>query len=676
MPVQAGAAETAAGLAVEDVEDAANEREQKEQRGQGKRRAQWEQGERTEQRSQPGQPSEVEQRSHAGQPREAEQRSHAGQPREADQRSQIASTISGAESPSLLVLYGSNLGTAEGIARELAHTSRLYGFKSEVGPLNDWVGRLPNEGAVVIVTASYSGRPPHNAAKFVQWLKQVQPNELLGVQYAVFGCGDRNWSNTYQDVPRWIDDQLTLKGGTRLSPRGEADAGGNVERQLAEWRETMWADMKHAFGLQAAEHHHVAVEQQRSLHVQFVSELVSGLEALPLARTYGAVITTVLDNRELQMAGSERSTRHIELAWPEGMTYQEGDHLGVLPSNSKENVDRILRRFRLHGNDQLILTSDGRNMAHLPLNRPVSLIELLRHSVEIQEPATRAQLRELAAYTVCPPHKRELEALLDEAVYKEHIWNKRISMLSLLEQYEACELPFEQFLELLPPLKPRYYSISSSPRTDAKQVSITVAVVHGPAWSGNGEYEGVASTYLATCKRGEEVLMFVRTPESGFQLPEDATVPIIMIGPGTGVAPFRGFLQARAALKKQGLPIGEAHLFFGCRNELDFIYREELEQFQKEGVVTLHTAFSRAEGMPKCYVQHLLAQHATEIIEMLNDQGRLYVCGDGSQMAPDVEATLQQAYRDVRGVGEQEAQAWLDKLQAEGRYAKDVWART
>lgn len=170
--------------------------------------------------------------------------------------------------------------------------------------------------------------------------------------------------------------------------------------------------------------------------------------------------------------------------------------------------------------------------------------------------------------------------------------------------------------------------------------------------------------------------LFVRTPESGFQLPDDPATPIIMVGPGTGVAPFRGFLQARDALKLEGFALGEAHLYFGCRNESDFMYREELEQYERDGIVTLHIAFSRVEGTPKTYVQHLLEQNSSDVINLLAGGGRIYVCGDGARMAPDVESALQQAYRTVHGAGHEEAKDWLDNLQTEGRYAKDVWAGT
>lgn len=299
-----------------------------------------------------------------------------------------------------------------------------------------------------------------------------------------------------------------------------------------------------AFGLKLNEN---AEKERSALGLQFVS----GLGGSPLAQTYEAVYASVAENRELQAPESGRSTRHIEITLPKEAAYHEGDHLGVLPVNSKEQVSRVLRRFNLNGNDQVLLTASGQSAAHLPLDRPVRLHDLLSSCVELQEAASRAQIREMAAYTVCPPHKRELEDFLEEGVYQEQILTSRVSMLDLLEKYEACELPFERFLELLRPLKPRYYSISSSPRKHPGQASITVGVVRGPARSGLGEYRGVASNYLADRGPEDGIVMFVRTPETRFRLPEDPEKPIIMVGPGTGVAPFRGFLQARAALKKK-----------------------------------------------------------------------------------------------------------------------------
>lgn len=567
----------------------------------------------------------------------------------------------------LLVLYGSNLGTAEGIARNFGEKAQSNGIQAEVCPLDEWSGKLPKQAIILIITASYNGKPPHNAKGFVDWLRDAEPASVQGIRYAVLGCGDRGWSGTYQSIPRYLDEQLTLLGGERWLTRGEMDAGGDMEKQVEEWEELAWQSLRDVPGIQIIDKEPT---KQNALHMEWVQDNTE----FPLVQTYGAAHAFVRVNQELHAPKSDRSTRHIEIILPEGVTYREGDHLGVLPKNQPDHVKRVLKRFELTGEERIKLTTRGTNLMHLPLGRSVKLRDLLVHCVELQGPATRMQLREMANHTICPPHKRELEMMLEDESYARTILGAGVSMLDLLEKYEACELPFANFLELLPPLKPRYYSISSSPLLNREQASITVSVVREPAWSGKGEYLGVASTYLSQLEPGESIFMFIRTPESGFALPEEVNTPVIMVGPGTGVAPFRGFLQARAALKQKGAELGEAHLFFGCRNDGDFIYRDELEQFEQQGVVKLHTAYSRAADQPKTYIQHLMSRKAEVLVRLLDQNGRIYICGDGTHMAPEVEGTLRQMYQEARGASLEEARHWIMQLQVEGRYVQDVWA--
>lgn len=567
----------------------------------------------------------------------------------------------------LLVLYGSNLGTAEGIARELAETGHYLGFRSEVGTLDQYAAKLPTEGAVLIVTASYNGNPPDNAKYFVDWLQEAEASALQGVKYAVFGCGDHNWASTYQKIPHLVDQRLTELGAQRLYEPGEGDASDDFEKQLDDWKEQLWPQLMGTFDLNYS-------GGEKKEHSNLSVSFVSGMVGTPLAETYDAFHSEILENRELQHDDSGRSTRHIEVSLPVEASYREGDHLGILPQNPASLIKRVTDRFHLKLSDHLLLKGSGRSAAHLPLERPVSLPDLLGHSVELQDVATRAQIREVAAYTVCPPHRKELEALLDEEKYKTEVLAKRITMLDLIEQYEACEIPFDRFLELLPPLKPRYYSISSSPKVHSDRISITVSVVRGTARSGKGEYRGIASNYLAEQSIGSSIVMFIRRPQSGFQLPDDPATPIIMVGPGTGVAPFRGFLQAREVLQQEGNILGQAHLYFGCRHpQHDFLYREELEQYAHKGIVTLHTAFSREQEEVKVYVQHQMKKDAQLLIELIDQGAHFYICGDGTKMAPDVEQTLREAYQEVHRVSEEESVQWLDNLLSKGQYAKDVW---
>ncbi|TDO13136.1 cytochrome P450/NADPH-cytochrome P450 reductase [Bacillus subtilis] len=567
----------------------------------------------------------------------------------------------------LLVLYGSNLGTAEGIAGELAAYGRQLGFTAETAPLDDYIGKLPEQGAVVIVTASYNGAPPDNAAGFVEWLEELEEGRLKGVSYAVFGCGNRSWASTYQRIPRLIDDMMQAKGASRLTPIGEGDAADDFESHRESWENRFWKETMEAFDISKISQK----EDRPSLSITFLSEATE----TPLAKAYGAFEGIVLENRELQTADSPRSTRHIELQVPDAKTYKEGDHIGILPKNSQELVQRVLSRFGLQSN-HVIKMSGSPHMAHLPMDRPIKVADLLSSYVELQEPASRLQLRELASYTVCPPHKKELEQLVSEdGIYKEQVLEKRLTMLDLLEDYPACEMPFERFLELLPSLKPRYYSISSSPKVHANIVSMTVGVVKGSAWSGRGEYRGVASNYLAELNKGDAAACFIRTPQSGFQVPDDPETPMIMVGPGTGIAPFRGFIQARSVLKKEGNMLGEALLYFGCRRpDHDDLYREELDQAEQDGLVTVRRCYSRVENESKEYVQHLLKLDAQKLISLIEKGAHIYVCGDGSRMAPDVENTLRLAYEAEKGANQEESAEWLMKLQNQKRYVKDVWS--
>jgi cytochrome P450/NADPH-cytochrome P450 reductase len=344
-------------------------------------------------------------------------------------------------------------------------------------------------------------------------------------------------------------------------------------------------------------------------------------------------------------------------------------------------VDSVARRFGFLPADQIRLqVAEGRR-AQLPVGDAVSVGRLLTDFVELQQVATRKQIQIMSEHTRCPVTKPKLLAYVgDDAAaaerYRSDILGRRKSVFDLLEEHPACELPFHAYLEMLSLLAPRYYSISSSPSVDANSCSVTVGVVEGSASSGRGIYKGICSNYLAGRRTGETIHATVRETKAGFRLPDDAAVPIIMIGPGTGLAPFRGFLQERAALKAKGSNLGPAMLFFGCRHpDQDYLYRDELERFAANSIVELHVAFSRV-GPEKTYVQHRIAERADDVWAIIDGGGTFYVCGDGSRMEPDVRAAIIALYRAKTGNDEAAASAWMDELTASKRYNLDVWGQT
>jgi len=306
------------------------------------------------------------------------------------------------------------MGTSERIARDLAVTARFKGFRSEVAPLDEFAGGLPTDGVIFVITSSYNGNPPKNARKFIKWLKEDTGETMNGVRFAVFGCGDTNWASTYQEIPTFIDESLSERGATRLLQKGQGDASGDFEKQYEEWHDQIWPIVFEAFGLESITPSNTAND---TLSVHFVN----GLIASPLPR--------------------------------EEVPVQKSNAIGIIPHNSAELVERVLNRYGLDKNAQVILSGSRKEVSHLPLDFPVRVWDLLSYSVDLGETATHHQLRELAELTVCPPHKRELESMLNEEAYSLQVAEKGMSMLQLLVKYPACELPFERFIELLSPLK-------------------------------------------------------------------------------------------------------------------------------------------------------------------------------------------------------------------------------
>jgi cytochrome P450/NADPH-cytochrome P450 reductase len=578
----------------------------------------------------------------------------------------------------LLVLYGSNLGTAEELATRVADLAEVNGFATKLASLDDHVGKLPEEGGVLIFCASYNGAPPDNATRFLKWISSGLPKDAFAnVRYAVFGCGNSDWAATYQSVPRLIDEQLAAHGGRSVYARGEGDARSDLDGDFESWFAKLAPLATKEFGV-ASEFSRTAEDEPL-----YSVEPVAATSVSAVAAMGGLSPMKVRANRELQnktaVNRSERSTRHIEIELPADMAYRVGDHLSVVPRNDPALVDAVARRFGFLPADQIRLkVADGRR-AQLPAGEPVSVGRLLTDFVELQQVATRKQIQIMSEHTRCPATKPKLVAYVaDDATsterYRSEILGQRRSVFDLLEEHPACELPFHAYLEMLSLLAPRYYSISSSPSVDRSHCSITVGVVEGVANSGRGIYKGVCSNYLASRRAGETIHATVRETKAGFRLPDDASIPIIMIGPGTGLAPFRGFLQERAALKARGTTLGPSMLFFGCRHpDQDYLYADELKGFEAGGITELHTAFSRAEG-PKTYVQNLLTIHKDRVWALIEQGAIIYVCGDGGKMEPDVKAALLAMYSERTGSGADAAQRWIDELGTGNRYVLDVWA--
>lgn len=566
------------------------------------------------------------------------------------------------ENPQLVVLYGSNSGSSRNFALQLVHNVTKKGFTAKMGELDAYVDQIPKDSKVVIITASYEGQPTNDAKNFVQWLKKNSTIDLKGLAYTVFGCGNKDWANTYQAIPIFLDQRLQELGATRFFERGEADAKADFLGNFERWEEALLNVLE-----QTLEHSKNPNNRGQQLAVEMI-KTPSKLQHLKQKQLKEG---RILANKELVDMTHElgRSKRHIEIQLTNGMTYQAGDYLTILPFNTTDNVARVLKHFLIAPDTKIIL-KDQSQTALLPLGYPVAVGEVLTHYVELGQPVTRQQLETLVDKTPCPPERMELEKWLQKDIYTKEVFEKRVSLIDVLQRIGSCSLTFDEFLGMLPAMKPRQYSISSSPVVDPSICSLTVAVVAAPAWCGQGNYQGVASNYLASLNIGDAVWIAITPSKQAFHLPENIQTPVIMVGAGSGIAPFRGFIQERA----EQIAAEKMLLFFGCDHpDVDFLYKEELMVWQERGIVDVCPAYTYQVDNGIKYVQDRVWKEKDQIWETLKEGAVVYVCGDGKYMAPAVRATFVQIYKEQMSAKQEEAEKWMDQLIETGQYVLDTF---
>jgi sulfite reductase (NADPH) flavoprotein alpha-component len=547
----------------------------------------------------------------------------------------------------LLILYGSQTGTAEGLAMKLASEAASHGYQARVLEMNAHRALdLPSEPLLVIVTSTWGdGDPPDNAVEFWNYLHAEPLPRLERLSFSVLALGDKNYAD-FCGAGRKFDLRLEQLGARRIQPREDCDT--DYEAAARRWMDGFWSALKNErAGSEPANATGTTAAQPEAKQAWAeVPAAYSRTNPFP-ARLIG--------NRRLNGVGSPKDTRHIEIALENsGLTYEPGDALGVMPSNCPALVADILKALRC----------DGEEAVPDPQGRETSLRAALRQGYQITQipPAFFRLVAERSGAgslleLLDPARKEELDQFLSGR-----------EIIDLLLSRLELKIDPAEFVGCLRKLQPRLYSICSSQKAHPQEVHLTVGVVRYEARE--RERKGVCSTFLA-----ERVDEAVRVPiffqkSHGFRLPADGGTSIIMVGPGTGIAPFRAFLEERRMTGAKG----RAWLFFGDqRREHDFLYREELESFQADHTLTrLDTAFSRDQS-EKVYVQDRMRESSDELWEWLEEGAHFYVCGDAKRMARDVEAALIEIIRKSGGKTAEQAAEYLAGLKAEKRYQRDVY---
>jgi sulfite reductase (NADPH) flavoprotein alpha-component len=540
-----------------------------------------------------------------------------------------------AVTPELTVLFGSESGNSEGLADQTVKTAAKSGFKAKAVSMGDInPAKLKGiENLLVIVSTWGEGDPPENSVDFVSTLMSDKAPQLTGTRFSVLSLGDTSYEH-FCKTGIDVDARLEALGAQRIYDRKDCDV--DFDDDYAAWSK----------GALAA-----------------LSALVTVTPATPVSSA-APVTTTVKYSRKnpfpselnervlLNGRGSAKETIHLEFNLEgSGLIYEAGDALAVIPHNAQDVVDAILAVTQLDGSSTVTL-KDGECTLGDALTRKLD--------------ATAISLPVLKRYNEIAQDAKLAALITDKEALKEYTWGREI--IDVLTDFPAKSITADQLAGTMRKLPPRLYSIASSPKAHPGEVHLTVGVVR---YDSNGrERKGVCSTYLADrIEEGSAIDVFV-TPNKHFKVPANPDAPLIMVGPGTGIAPFRAFIEERQATEAKG----KNWLIFGDQHYLtDFLYQTEWQSYLEDGVLTkLDVAFSRDQA-EKIYVQDRMRENAKELYAWLEEGASFCVCGDASRMAHDVDQALHDVIAQEGNMSVAAAADYVKQLKADKRYVRDVY---
>jgi NADPH-ferrihemoprotein reductase len=607
----------------------------------------------------------------------------------------------------LTVYYGSQTGTAESFAQQIEREGPDKGFLVHVIDLEDisveQVLERKDNGvskAIFLVATYGEGEPTDNSAEFIRNLKAGLNTEeekkeqdvldLQGLEFCVFGLGNRQYEH-FNAMGKTVDDRLGRAGAKRIIDVGLGDDDSDLEGDFENWKDNvLWPGLTKLYVKDASciVHKESGMLPDCPYIAEYSTKKNETPEKLSIDQVHGSSrhYFTSFDCpvslvRELRSSQDPGSTVHMEIdvSKVKGFSYQTADNLGVLPVNDETVVKSVADALGLDLDTFFsIKAASGHEWHGAPFPMPISVNECLSRYCDLTSAPRRSELKLLAAYAHDSTDKKALLRMSSKegkAEYREKIMDAHVGLVDLLKLCPSVQMPLEHFLGFCPRLLPRYYTISSSSSVYPNSVHLTVAVTESVRQDGSA-FRGVCSSYLAGLDPKTKPTVRVFCRESTFRLPKEPSRPILMVGPGTGIAPMRALLQERSyqrtSLKQV---VGPNVLYFGCKKRsMDYLYKEELDAFRKQGDLDMfHIAFSR-EQKEKVYVQHLLSKNGKDTWNSINGLGAsIFVCG-GVKMGHDVTEVLKDICIKEGNLSPEDAKEYLKKLASEGRFVQELWA--
>jgi len=600
----------------------------------------------------------------------------------------------------LNIYFGSQTGTGEGFAKVLKNEAKKKGFDANVIDLEDFeVEMLQDVKNAVFVMSTYGeGDPTDSAVDFYEYIKnenkELDSETLSDLKYSVFGLGNSVYEH-FNVVARRTDEFLEKLGANRVYELGIGDDNGELEEDFENWKEDLWShfmSQEESSRVTRAVSMSIAAgessdEEDVPYEVVFLPKGTKAIANIPDDNMMNASTRHYFTCEEARITGTKElrnpvddgSTIQVEFGISDlkTITYKTADNLAILPDNDYRLVEGVAKVLEYDLDLVFKLEYDIEQKEIFPT--PCSVRDLLTKYCDISCIPKKSVLQQLSKYCEDRTEKERLKFLCSKegkAEFDKFVISDGRSLFEMITiHFPSMKVPLNRFIQIVPRLQPRYYTISSSSSVYPENIHATVAVVLDKLPE-ERLHRGVCSTYLSHLQIGQKCRIFVRP--STFRLPEDVSTPIVMIGPGTGIAPMRALLQERRYQRDVlSQSVGPNVLYFGCRERaLDFIYEDELLQYSKDGTLTdLQLAFSR-EQTQKVYVQHLLSkkENAEKFWQYINnDGGYIYVCG-ATKMGADVLATIQKIIQEYGKMTETEAREYITTLQLSGRYVQELWA--